>query len=156
MGDLNTLNWTLRFKNHKVTVLLLVSPVEPFSSIKKTLLEALKARNIKEINGLPVPEDASEIEFGTPIDRNNLEKGWQKLEVPELADGDGKRPVGGRKSIFNASPQGAGLKDFQAVAFRFRQPIETNGTQDDDVTMELDDPGWDVVIPKYEDSDDEN
>ena len=151
----NAANWTLRFKNHKVTVMLLVSPVEPFASIKASLLKALQSRSITEINGQPVPEDASEIEFGKPIDKNNLEKGWQKLEVPEQENGQGKKSAGGKKSVISASPQGAGLKDAQAVAFRFRKGGDGKDEQGGDVAMDVDDPGWDVLIPAYEDSDEE-
>ena len=144
-------DWTLRFKNHKVTVLLLVDPGKPFESIKETLLQALNVRNIKEINGQPVPEDPSEIEFGVPIDRNNLDKGWQTLDVPHQANGTQKRSAGGKKSVLNTSPQGAGLKDSQAVAFRFHKPSEVDGDEDEIIAaIDLDDPGWDVQIPKDE------
>lgn len=151
-GDFKSSDWTLRFKNHDVTILLIVSPAKPFGSIKETLLNALKIRNIKEINGKSVPEDPSEIEFGVPIDRNNLHKGWQKMENAD------KRPsTGGTKSVLNTSPQGAGLRDSQAVAFRFRNATESDKEQDEEVAaMDLDDPGWDVKIPKYDDDEDED
>ena len=135
--------------------MLLVSPVEPFASIKESLVKALQARNITEINGQPVPEDASDIEFGIPIDKNNLEKGWQKLDAPEQETGQAKRAAGGKKSVISASPQGAGLKDTQPVAFRFRKRGDGMDNQGEDVAMDLDDPGWDVLIPAYEDSDEE-
>ncbi|EFQ99701.1 hypothetical protein MGYG_02715 [Nannizzia gypsea CBS 118893] len=140
--------WTLRFKNHNITVLLLVSPAEPFDSIKATLLKALQIRGIKEINGKPVPDDAAGIELGAPLERNNLEKGWQPLAISDgkTDDGAGK----GKSSVFNSSPQGADLRDAQAVAFRFRTPME-----DGDLEMDLDDPGWDVLIPSYDDADED-
>lgn len=136
----------MRFKCHNTTILLLVSPNDPFDSIRETLLNALKSRGIKEINSKPVPEDASGIEFGVPLDKNNLEKGWTRLEIPE-GDEKGRSSGKGKKSIFNAGPQGAELKDSQALAFRFREA----GAGD----MEVDDPGWDVLIPSYDDDDEE-
>lgn len=132
--------------------MLLVSPVEPFATIKETLMKALRVRNVTEINGQPVPEDASDIEFGAPVDRNNLEKGWRKLEVP--GTGHGRRSTGGKKSVLNASPQGAGLKDFQAVAFRFRNAGDSKDEQGD-MEIDSDDQGWDVLIPAYDDEDED-
>ncbi|KAM5450077.1 hypothetical protein MaudCBS49596_004451 [Microsporum audouinii] len=146
--------WTLRFKNHNITVLLLVSPVEPFDSIKATLLKALQNRGIKEINGKVVPDDAADIEFGAPLDRNNLEKGWLPLAIP---DGRADKGTGkGRSTVFNSSPQGADLRDAQAVAFRFRKASERSAVKDGDLEMDLDDPGWDVLVPSYDDEEDEN
>ncbi|KAK2871733.1 hypothetical protein FQN49_002889 [Arthroderma sp. PD_2] len=145
--------WTLRFKNHNVTVLLLVSPVEPFDSIKSSLLHALQIRGMKEINGKAVPDDAADIEFGIPLDRNNLEKGWQPLAIPN--GGADKGPGKGKNSVFNSSPQGADLRDAQAVAFRFRTGLEKDEHKDADLDMDLDDPGWDVLVPAYDDEDEE-
>ncbi|EGE01594.1 hypothetical protein TEQG_00639 [Trichophyton equinum CBS 127.97] len=145
--------WTLRLKNHNVTVLLLVSPVDAFDTIKATLLKALQIRGIKEINGKPVPDDAADIELGVPLDRNNLEKGWQPLAIP-----DGKTDKGagkGKSSVFNSSPQGADLRDAQAIAFRFRKASERSAVKDGDLEMDLDDPGWDVLIPSYDDEDED-
>ncbi|OAL74296.1 hypothetical protein A7D00_2329 [Trichophyton violaceum] len=145
--------WTLRLKNHNVTVLLLVSPVDAFDTIKSALLKALWIRGIKEINGKPVPDDVANIELGVPLDRNNLEKGWQPLTIP-----DGKTDKGagkGKSSVFNSSPQGADLRDAQAIAFRFRKASERSAVKDGDLEMDLDDPGWDVLIPSYDDEDED-
>ncbi|EFE40956.1 conserved hypothetical protein [Trichophyton verrucosum HKI 0517] len=145
--------WTLRFKNHNVTVLLLVSPVDAFDTIKAALLKALQTRGIKEINGKPVPDDAADIELGVPLDRNNLEKGWQPLAIP---DGKADKGAGkGKNSVFNSSPQGADLRDAQAIAFRFRKASERSAVKDGDLEMDLDDPGWDVLIPSYDDEDED-
>ncbi|KAK2744588.1 hypothetical protein FQN57_004193 [Myotisia sp. PD_48] len=148
MAESKALHWTLRFKQHNITVLLLVPPAESFASIKETLLTALKSRGIHEINGKTVPEDSSEIEFGFPVDRHNLEKGWRTLDQSGL--------VNGKKSDLALTPRGADLKDFQAVAFRFRKvPEQRDQTDEDELARELEDPGWDVMVPAYED-DDEN
>ncbi|KKZ63946.1 hypothetical protein EMCG_01757 [[Emmonsia] crescens] len=154
MSETDSLKWTLRFKKHNVTILLLISPAQSFDSIKEELLKALKVRNIAEINGQPVPEDPAEIEFGIPIDRNNLEKGWEKLKptTEEAGNKKQKQPSRGRKAVA-ASPEGAGLKDSQAIAFRFRKPVE--GEDEDELGIGFDDPGWDVLIAKYDAEDDE-
>jgi hypothetical protein len=141
-----------------LTILLLVSPVQSLTSIKETLLAALKSRQITEINGVPVPSDPSEIEFGLPWDRNNLEKGWRKLKPPLQQNGDTRRQGAGKRStVITDSPQGADMRDSQAVAFRFRTTsagAEQTG-EDDELAMEVDDPGFDVSISKYEDETDE-
>ncbi|KAK2746722.1 hypothetical protein FQN55_005449 [Onygenales sp. PD_40] len=151
MSEPESLKWTLRFKNHNVTVLLLVSPRQPFDSIKEDLLKALKIRNITEINKQPIPENAADIEFGLPIERNNLEKGWEKMRPPPQETADDKQPARGRKTA-NISPEGLDLKDSQAVAFRFRKAGEQ---AQDELEIGLDDPGWDVEIPKYEEAEDD-
>lgn len=116
------------------------------------LLKALKSRGITEINGDTVPESATGIELGVPIDRNDLERGWQKLEIPsqETKDGDKKRVVGGKKSVLNMSLQGADIRPSQPLVFRFR---EEDDKEKDELEKQLDDPGWDVIIPTYEEDD---
>lgn len=115
------------------------------------LHNALKVRNIPDINGDPVPETASGVELGVPIDRTDLDQGWKKLEVPaqETKDGDKKRVVGGRKSVLNMSVQGADIQDSEVIAFRFREAEDDK--EKDELEKQLDDPGWDVIIPAYED-----
>ena len=99
---------------------------------------------------MSIPSDASHITFGVPVDKNDFSKGWVKLEIPEteVDDGNsGKKKVGGKKSILNASPQGAGLRDGAVLAFRFLE----SGTSEDDGGLDDDVGSWDVVIPNYED-----
>lgn len=84
------------------------------------------------------------------MDKNDFSKGWVKLEIPEteIEDGaSGKKKVGGKKSVLNASPQGAGLKDGAVLAFRFL----TSGRKEDEDGLEDDVGKWDVMIPSYED-----
>lgn len=93
-----------------------------------------------------------EVELGVPIERNNLNKGWVRLEIPEQEVTDnkgGKRTVGGKKSILNASPKGADLKDGHALAFRFTKA--QSNVDEGDMEIEIDDPAWDVMIAAYED-----
>jgi hypothetical protein len=82
------------------------------------------------------------------------------LVVKEVEVGDakgGKKKVGGKKSVLNESPAGAGLGDGSMLAFRFRtKPKEEAPEQeedadgDDEVEIE-DDPGWNVILPSYDD-----
>lgn len=137
------MSWTLRFKKHKTTVLLMVPAHESIASTKEMLLHALKSRGITEINGDPVPDDPSEIEFGVPIDRNELEKGWTRLDV-ELANGE--KTSGRVKNGTKASLQSADIRNGQPIAFRFRKASDENQDKDD-LELELEDPGWDVVVP---------
>lgn len=118
--------------------------------IKQDLLDALRKTGRTDIDGVIIPSDASRITFGLPVDKNDFSKGWVKLEIPETEVDDGasgKKKVGGKKSVLNASPQGAGLKDGAVLAFRFLE----SGNEEDEGDLEEDAGKWDVMIPSYED-----
>ncbi|KAL2013061.1 hypothetical protein VTN00DRAFT_586 [Thermoascus crustaceus] len=130
---------------------------ESIASTKEILLKALKSRGLKEINGDPVPDDPSEIEFGVPVDKNELDKGWTRLDVemPELAGGGvTKKGVVGKKNGGNVTLQAADIKDGQPVAFRFRKPRDDSKDKDE-LELELEDPGWDVIVPSLDDEEPE-
>lgn len=137
------MQWTLRFKQHKTTILLFVQQTQSFDSIKHDLLDAIKATNINEIDGNALPSDPEDIEFGVPRDRNDISKGWVPLKIPEVEDGDTKGKGVKKGSVLNESPLGAGLKDGAMLAFRFTKSAAVDG-------MDLDDE-WDVIIPSYDD-----
>ena len=136
------MQWTLRFKQHKTTILLFVQQSQSFDSIKRDLLHAITARGINDINGNTLPSDPEHIEFGVPKDKYDISKGWVPLKIPEVEDGDTKGKGVKKGSVLNESPLGAGLKDGAMLAFRF-----TEGATED--ARDLDD--WDVIIPSYED-----
>ena len=147
-------------KNHKQTVLLSVIPETPFAEIKSLLLAALKSRNIASIDNTPLPNEPEAIEFGVLRNKKNPAEGWVPLVTKEVEVGDvkgSKKTVGGKKSVLNESPAGAGLGDGSMLAFRFRtKPKEDVLAQekedDDDDEMEIeDDPGWNVILPIYDD-----
>ncbi|KAI2197099.1 hypothetical protein LOZ18_004759 [Ophidiomyces ophidiicola] len=144
--------WTLRFKNHNITILLLISPAEPFENVKSKLLDALRVRGIQEINGVQVPESASEVELGIPLDRNNLEKGWVRLKSAAEQKEEKQDPSSAAKKniVVDDTPQGANLRDSQAVAFRFRA-ANNEGDAAGGAEMDVNDEAWDVVIPTFED-----
>ena len=147
--DIGPRSWTLRFKQHKITVLLFVEPSQSFTSIKLDLLEALKHRGYTELNGDPLPSDPESVIFGVPVDGSNPNKGWIGLDIPamDLEDDAGvKKKVGGKKSVLNASPLGAGLKDGAMLAFKFK----SEDAKMDEDGIDLDDGNWDVVIPSYD------
>ena len=101
-----------------------------------------------------IPDSAEDVELGVPIERNNLKKGWVRLEIleQEITDNKGsKRTIGGKKSILNLSPKGADLKDGHALAFRFRKHSTSHVDEDSDMEIDIDDPGWDVQIAAYDD-----
>ncbi len=119
--------------------MLLVPQSQPFTTIKLHLLEAIKATGINDINGSPIPSDPEAIVFGLPIDKNDINKGWVPLKIPELEDGDTKGKGIKKGTVLNESPLGAGLKDGALLAFKFR---EGDDEEDDK---------WDVIIPSYDD-----
>lgn len=173
---------TLLLKNHKQTVLLSVMPTTPFAEIRSLLLAALQSRNITSIDGVPLPDEPEEIEFGVLRNKRNPAEGWVPLDVKEMEVGDargGKRKVGGKQSVLNESPAGASLGDGSMLAFRFRTQGEKSvlsegpagvslgeesmlafryrtpmkeDASEEDADMEIeDDPGWNVILPSYDD-----
>ncbi|KXG46678.1 uncharacterized protein PGRI_039290 [Penicillium griseofulvum] len=116
---------TILFKKHKTTVLLMLQPHESLDFAKERVLDALKSRDIKGINGDLLPEDSCDIEFGEPIDRADLEKGWKRLEADVKSQNE------------SVTIMELGLQNGHSIAFRFHKSSE--------------DPGWDVVMPTYED-----
>ncbi|MCJ1476229.1 hypothetical protein MMC13_004895 [Lambiella insularis] len=140
--------WTIRFKQHKTTVLLFVQQTESFTSIKFRVLEALKERGYTGLNGNTLPQNSEDIDLGVPIDKNDLSKGWVQLDIPamEIEDGNGgRKKIGGKDSVLNASPLGAGLRDGAILAFKW-QPEGVKMDKDSS-----DGSNWDVIVPTYED-----
>lgn len=124
---------------------------ESIASTKNALLNALKARGLTEINGDPLPEEPLDIEFGVAVDKNDLEKGWTQLEAdaPGLGDAEeAPRRNAGKKSNGSMSLEAANLRNGQSLAFRFKK---RGGGDSVDIDQELEDPGWDVVVPKFDD-----
>ena len=93
-----------------------------------------------EINGEPVPSDPALIELAVPVDRSDLEKGWNLLQS---AGGEESKVTAGKRAS-SGNVLAAGLDNGHLVAFRFRKP-------GDEVDSGLNDPGWDVVIPSFDD-----
>lgn len=156
---------TLLFKNQKSTTLLSVPPTQPFAEVKSLLLAALKSRrsassfNISE----DLPDDPNDLEFGVLVDRKDPSKGWVAMEVKEQEITDtkgGKRKIGGKKSILNESPLGAGLIDGSLVAYRVKASKQKSNSEDQDIDSLADvdieeDPGWDVILPSFDDEEGE-
>jgi hypothetical protein len=146
---------TLLLKNHKQTVLLSVIPTTPFNEIKSLLLAVLKSRNITSLDGIPISDEAEDIEFGVLRNKKNPVEGWVPLNIKEMEVGDAKgnkRKVGGKKSVLNESPAGASLVDGSMLAFRFRTESKRDAPEDEDDEMEIeDDPGGNVILPSYDD-----
>ncbi|KAL3468410.1 hypothetical protein BJX64DRAFT_245851 [Aspergillus heterothallicus] len=149
MSQPDPLSWTLLFKKHRTTVLLMLSPSESINNTKTALLNALQARGLTDINGDPVPQNSQEIEFGVAIDKNDLEKGWTSLENLEL-DGDDAPKRGLGKKPASTSLKAAEISNGQSIAFRFRQA--GNKLEDE---LDLVDPGWDIVVPRLDDEEEE-
>lgn len=142
---------TLLFKKHKTTVLLSLQPHESLTSAKEKLLGALASRGLRDINGDTVPADPAEVELGVPVDKSDLEKGWMRLstDIPgQDEDGTSKKTTA--KSKAAETLQAAGLQNGSPVAFRFRKLTEA-AAGDEDTDLDLSDPGWDVVIPSFDD-----
>ncbi|KAL8701719.1 MAG: hypothetical protein Q9201_004751 [Fulgogasparrea decipioides] len=142
----NPQHLTLRFKKHKTTILLFVSPRDTIDSIKQKLLDTIKATGVSQINGDPLPSKSEDLMFGVLIDKNDPSQGWVGLEIPEVEDDAGKRG-NTKNSVLNKTPLGAGLKDGSVLAFKFRG-VESSGDG-----MDIDDGHWDVIMPSFDDED---
>ncbi|KIW55165.1 hypothetical protein PV05_07469 [Exophiala xenobiotica] len=158
---------TLLFKCHKTTTVLSVLPDRPFSEIKALLLAALQSRNLTTIpnSDLPLPEDPDNLEFGILADKKDASKGWVPLIIKEQefkGPKGTKRKVGGDKSVLNESPLGASLADGSWVAYRLKakskvsEDVEMEGAEGTPDIELHEDPGWDVVLPSFEDEADES
>ncbi len=67
--------------------------------------------------------------------------------------GKGRPQAGGKGSVLNETPKGAGLRDGQAVAFRFGSGEKEGGGGGDEEDDEMDSESegeWDVVVPSFE------
>lgn len=147
------LSLTLLFKKHKTTVLLMLPSTSTIATTKELLLRSLQSRGLQEINGDVIPDDASNIEFGVPVDKNDLEKGWTSLE-PDVPQELLTKSAGRKSAVGQGTLQAAELKNGQSIAFRFRKRGAEDHAQDDTVD-DLEDPGWDVILPKYEEEEEE-
>ncbi|KAB8229114.1 uncharacterized protein BDW43DRAFT_289345 [Aspergillus alliaceus] len=157
MSQPDPLSWTLLFKKHKTTVLLMLPPSETITTAQSTLLRALRSRGLEEINGDPVPEDPSDIEFGIAVDKNDLGKGWTKLELqaPQFDEDEAPRRGAGKKSAAPLTLEAAELRDVQPIAFRFRKHSEETKLTDELLDLEQEDPGWDVIVPSLDEEEEE-
>lgn len=86
-----------------------------------------------------------------PVDKGDLEKGWQRLAADVASQDDGASEKTTAKSKSASTLQGAGLQNGSTIAFRFRKPTEAAAGDELDADPDLADPGWDVVIPSFDD-----
>jgi hypothetical protein len=148
--------WTLRFKHNRSTILLEVDPLQKMSSIRAELLQAIKETNpTGKLNNQDIPSSSEDIVFGRAVDRNNLKLGFQAIEQDTSeADPKGKGKAAATGTVKSKAlgadvkdcPQGAGLKNADVVAFKFK-----TGKEDEDED-ELQAEEWDVVAPTMEDT----
>lgn len=148
--------WTLRFKQHRSTILLEVDPLQHLSDVRAELLQALNDGNPSgELNGQQIPKNPDEIQLGRAVDRNNLNLGYVTIEKDEegtevSGKGKGKSSTAsGTKSAagqMKECPQGAGLRNSDVVAFKFKI-----GLEDDEGDIEEAEK-WDVKIPTMEET----
>ena len=134
----------------------MLQPHESLGFAKERLLDALRSREITNINGDVLPDDSCDIEFGEPVDRADLQKGWKRLQAdaPEIDTEDAPKRNKGNLQKSQVTIMEAGLQNGHSIAFRFHIPSEgQNGGLEMDLNGE--DPGWDVVMPVYDDEPEE-
>ncbi|RAL07528.1 uncharacterized protein BO97DRAFT_408978 [Aspergillus homomorphus CBS 101889] len=158
MSQPDPLSWTLLFKKHRTTVLLMLPPSETVAAAKNALLRSLQARGLTDINGDVIPVNASDIELGIPVDRNDLEKGWTRLEAddPDFNVADAPKRGAGKKAAGSLTLLAADLKNGQSIAFRFQKSTGEESEKNEELAdQDLEDPGWDVVLPAFEDEEED-
>jgi hypothetical protein len=146
--------YTLRIKQSTTTIVLFADPAQSLTSLKESLLEALKATNPSgSFYSQTIPDDPAEVELALPVDVFDAEKGWDlifEIRSPSLDDENTRRSSKGKgKAIVKdagLSIRGAGIKDNAVLAFRFKKD---DGEEEDEAMA--DDPGWDVQVSVYED-----
>lgn len=75
------------------------------------------------------------------------------MEIPDIGDDQTpeSKPKARRKSsVFNAHPLGAGLKDGDMLAFKFKAEGSDQRPVDE---IDFDDGDWDVILPSYDEED---
>lgn len=102
-----------------------------------------------EINAETVPSDPTHVELGVLVDRSDVEKGWTPLSP---RSGNATKAGGGKKASQDTLLL-AGLDNGHLVAFRFRDPSDASEAGGADTDSQ--DPGWDVVIPSFDDEEEE-
>ncbi len=152
--------WTLRFKNHRTTILLYSQPDTSFRAIRQELLTMLKTTNPSgDLHGALIPSEADDVVLGIPKDAKDLQAGWNELEIPEqqleesgpaASGGRNKRKLGGEQSTLDC-PRGVGLKDGAVLAFKFRSASHRDDHDGEDHVMNGMSEDWDVVLPSYDD-----
>lgn len=169
MAAPSPLSWTLRLKAHKTTVLLHVDPLHTFDNIKSRLFDALQETELRHPETgepIPLPESASEIQLGRPVNIHDASEGFQLgeweysiTEEEEEGKGKGKAKASGNSSekagMSNAKqcPKGAGLKDGVVLAFRWRGDGSWDGEEEDEddlVAKPAD--MWGVKLASFEDA----
>ncbi|KAI9850019.1 MAG: hypothetical protein M1838_006192 [Thelocarpon superellum] len=152
---LSPLDWNIRFKRGKLTILLDLDCNRPLATVKAEVLKALHARYPSgQLDGITIPTEPADIIFGKPVDSKDLSQGWTTLEAVDL-NGDGKAGKSRAAAKVNGldSLQGAGVKDKSFVAFRFKGETEARAAASDELADEAE--PFDVVIPTYDDEYDE-
>ncbi|EME46591.1 hypothetical protein DOTSEDRAFT_169284 [Dothistroma septosporum NZE10] len=152
---------TLRFKQHRTTILLEVEPLQKLSEVRALLLHAVQQTHLAgNLNGHSIPQNPDEIKLGRAVDRHNLKLGFtfiDKGQPEEALTGKGKAKASATTksptSQVKDCPQGVGLKTGDVVAFKFASQDETGEVGDAIVDMEGDTvEQWDVLIPTVEDT----
>jgi hypothetical protein len=160
---------TLLLRHHKTVTLISASPTQSLDSIKALLLSALEARNITSLRNssdpdspYPIPSSPSQFELGILTDRKDASKGWT-LITPDLVAATSSKKKSAGKAADVDTPAGLGLVDGSWLAYRVSRDTSRDAEKPSidasgDVVVDLDEPedqGWDVVLPAFEDEEED-
>lgn len=142
---------TLLLKHARSTTVLSVLPETTLATLKSQLLEVLSARGLSRLPGTEtaLPSDPNDLELGVLLDKHEPQKGWVSTEG--LASLSSTKSSSKKKSKGTVENVGdLELKDGGWIAYRIRVP-RLAGTEEDDELEAVQDPGWNVELPTFDD-----
>lgn len=141
---------TLLLKHGRSTTVLSALPDSPLSTLKQQLLQVLSSRNITHLPGTPTPLPTApeDLELGILIDKHEPHKGWvstESLSSLNISKSSKKKTKGVVETVGDLE-----LKDGGWIAYRIRGP-PIGGDDEDEEIEAVEDPGWNVEIPSFDD-----
>lgn len=147
---------TLNFKYGRSSTVLSLSPTHTIAAAKALLLTVLKSRGITTFpsTDTPLPSNSEDLELAITKDRRDqrdTSKGWINVEDVQSLASSSKTGKKKSTSAATGSPETIGdleLKDGTYVAYRLLKTV-------DDLVEGQDQSDWHVIVPTYEDEDEE-
>jgi len=151
---------TLLFKHGKSSTVLSVLPSQSLTEVKATLLEVLQSRDITHFPGTSeaLPSQPTDLELGILADRRDPGKGFVFAEdrstLTQSTTSAKKKSTAKKEGPIETFAD-LDLKDGAWVAYRLKADaldLVDEEAEDMDVEPGVNaDPGWNVIIPSYED-----
>lgn len=147
--------WTVRFKIHKITILLYVEPAQKLAAVKEELLLALRethtSNHLQGQHGLyRIPDTVDGIQLARLVEDDGESPIWQPIEVEDqqqstpASKGKDKVPIGVDRGS-RETVQTAGISDGCIIGMRFRGTGSPASNSENGAEEQ-----WDVLFPSNE------